>query len=118
MCPKAARRNGVLLSQGDHRCPTPTHLSLGDRSLSNRLLLVDDDFVTFLQNPTQPKEDPMNLNSKLLGGAAVALLAAAFAAPAQAQTTPVYSGGGTLAEKVYRDIFNCYGNQSGADLGT
>ena len=60
----------------------------------------------------------MNLNSKLLGGAAVALLAAAFAAPAQAQTTPVYSGGGTLAEKVYRDIFNCYGNQSGADLGT
>jgi ABC-type phosphate transport system substrate-binding protein len=57
----------------------------------------------------------MTLNSKLLGGAAVALLAAAFAAPAQAQTVPLYSGGGTLAEKVYRDIFNCYGNQSGGD---
>jgi phosphate transport system substrate-binding protein len=57
-----------------------------------------------------------NLNSKLLGGAAVALLAAAFAAPAQAQTVPLHSGGGTLAEKVYRDIFNCYGNHSGGDL--
>jgi ABC-type phosphate transport system substrate-binding protein len=58
----------------------------------------------------------MTLNSKLLGGAGAALLVAAFAAPAQAQTVPLYSGGGTLAEKVYRDIFNCYGNQSGGDL--
>jgi len=56
-----------------------------------------------------------NLNSKLLGGAAVALLAGMFAAPAQAQTVPLHSGGATLAEKVYRDIFNCYGNQSGGD---
>jgi ABC-type phosphate transport system substrate-binding protein len=54
----------------------------------------------------------MNLTSKLLGGAGAALMVAAFAAPAQAQTTPLYSGGGTLAEKVYRDIFNCYGNRS------
>jgi len=57
----------------------------------------------------------LKLNSKLLGGAGAALMVAAFAAPAQAQTTPLYSGGGTLAEKVYRDIFNCYGNQSGGD---
>jgi ABC-type phosphate transport system substrate-binding protein len=55
----------------------------------------------------------LNLNAKLLGGAAVALLATTFAA--QAQTVPLYSGGGTLAEKVYRDIFNCYGNTSGGD---
>jgi len=53
-------------------------------------------------------------NSKLLGSATVALLALAYAMPAQA-ATPLYSGGGTLAEKVYRDIFNCYGNHAGGD---
>ena len=57
----------------------------------------------------------LKLNSKLLGGAGAALMVAAFAAPAQAQTTPLYSDSGTLAEKVYRDIFNCYGNQSGGE---
>src|SRR5689334_3209708 len=57
----------------------------------------------------------MKITSKLLGGAGAALLVAAITAPAQAQTVPLYSGGGTLAEKVYRDIFNCYGNQSGGD---
>src|SRR5258706_14600934 len=98
MCPKAARRNGVLLSQGDHRCPTPTHLSLGGLSPNRSALLVGDDFVTLLQTQTtQPKDDPMTLNSKLLGSAGAALLAAAFAVPAQAQTVPLYSGGGTLA---------------------
>jgi ABC-type phosphate transport system substrate-binding protein len=62
------------------------------------------------------------LNSKLLGGATVAFLAMAVAAPAQAQVTKLYSGGGTLAEKIYRDVFNCYGDQAGgeftAGLGT
>jgi ABC-type phosphate transport system substrate-binding protein len=57
----------------------------------------------------------MNLNSKLLGGAAIALLAATFAAPAQAQTTVLYSGGATFPEKLYRDIFNCYGDTSGGE---
>src|ERR1700740_1413419 len=57
----------------------------------------------------------MNLNSKLLGGAAVALLTGLFAVPAQAQTV-LYSGGATLPEKVYRDIFNCYGDTSGGEL--
>src|ERR1700754_4349228 len=57
-----------------------------------------------------------NLNSKLLGGAAVALLAGMLAAPAQAQTVPLYAGGATLPEKVYRDIFNCYGDNSGGGL--
>jgi ABC-type phosphate transport system substrate-binding protein len=42
------------------------------------------------------------------------LLATTFVAPAYA-ITPLYSGGGTLAEKVYRDIMNCYGNHSGGD---
>ncbi len=57
---------------------------------------------------------PLNLNSMLLGSAAAALLAVVSAAPAQA-ITPLYSGGGTLAEKVYRDAMNCYGNHSGTD---
>ena len=56
----------------------------------------------------------LNLNSKLLAGAAVALFAAA--APAHAQITPLYAGGATFPEKVYRDIFNCFGNQAGGDL--
>jgi ABC-type phosphate transport system substrate-binding protein len=54
----------------------------------------------------------LNLSSKLLGGVAVAIVASAVSAPAQAQTV-LYSGGGTLAEKVYRDIFNCYGGTDG-----
>jgi phosphate transport system substrate-binding protein len=63
------------------------------------------------------------LKSKSLGGTAAAvMLAAAFSAagtaPAQAQTTGLYSGGGTFAEKVYRDIMNCYGNHDGTDLTT
>jgi phosphate transport system substrate-binding protein len=57
-----------------------------------------------------------NLNSKLLGGAAVALLAAMFSAPAQAApASALYTGGGTLAEKVYRDVMNCYGATSSGD---
>ena len=58
----------------------------------------------------------MTLNSKLLGSAAVALLAATFAVPAQAQTTALYGGGSTFVEKVYRDTFDCYGNHSSGDL--
>ena len=51
--------------------------------------------------------------SKLLGGASIALLAAAWAAPVQAApTTALYAGGATLPEKVYRDIMNCYGDHS------
>lgn len=58
-----------------------------------------------------------NLTSKLLGGVAVAIVASAICAPAQAQTV-LYSGGGTLAEKVYRDIFNCYGGTDGGAFST
>src|SRR5262249_42753062 len=81
-------------------------------------LLVGDDFVTFLKPQPNPKEDPMTkLNSKLLGGAGFALMALAVAAPAKAQPVPLHSGGGPLAEKVYRDIFNCYGDSGAADTG-
>src|SRR6266702_6236058 len=51
-------------------------------------------------------------NSIILGAAAVALAAGS----AGAATTPLYSGGGTLAEKVYRDLFNTYGNTASGDL--
>ncbi len=54
---------------------------------------------------------------KPIGGmvAAVAVAAcftATGSAPARAATTPLYSGGSTLAELVYRDLFSCYGSNS------
>jgi ABC-type phosphate transport system substrate-binding protein len=45
--------------------------------------------------------------------AAIALTAATGA---RADTTPLYAGGSTLVEKVYRDLFNTYGNTAGTDL--
>ena len=51
-------------------------------------------------------------NSIMLGAAVVALAAGT----AGAATTPLYSGGGTLAEKVYRDLFNTYGKTASGDL--
>ena len=45
----------------------------------------------------------------LLAGVSVAALAAtAMPALAQTPSTTLYGGGGTLAAKVYRDLFNCY----------
>ena len=60
------------------------------------------------------------IKSRFLEGATASLLlAAAFSTvgttAAQAQTTNLYAGGSTFAEKVYRDIMNCYGNHSGTD---
>ena len=55
----------------------------------------------------------LNSTPKLLGGAvAVGALATAFTTfDARAQTIqPIYSGGGTLAANVYRDLFNCWGS--------
>ena len=52
--------------------------------------------------------------------AAVALVTSSLVsvdtAPARAATTPLYSGGATFPELAYRDLFNCYGNNSGANL--
>ena len=52
--------------------------------------------------------------SIIMGGMAAAV--ALTAGVAGATTTPLYSGGGTLAEKVYRDLFNIYGNTASQDL--
>lgn len=49
---------------------------------------------------------------RYLGGTA---LLVAMSLPAMA-ASPLYSGGGTLAEKAYRDIFNAYGSVAGGDL--
>ena len=60
----------------------------------------------------------LTFKAKTLGGvAATAVLAAAFAVPAFAvsPTIPLYAGGATFPEKVYRNIMNCYGNSSGTD---
>src|SRR6185369_11263763 len=55
--------------------------------------------------------------SKFAFTASALALATAFTGVAQATPTGVYSGGGTAAEIIYRDIFNCYGATSGGDLG-
>ena len=57
----------------------------------------------------------LKLNSKLLAGATAALFCAMIA-PAQAQITPLFAGGSPVPQRVYRDIFNCYGNQAYGDL--
>jgi ABC-type phosphate transport system substrate-binding protein len=55
-----------------------------------------------------------NIMLKSAGGtAAVFALATAFTGAGA--VTPLYSGGGTLAEKVYRDIFNQYGSNASGD---
>ena len=55
--------------------------------------------------------------SVLMGGmaAAIALTAAAGSVHATT-TTPLYGGGSTLVEKVYRDVFNAYGSTASGDL--
>jgi ABC-type phosphate transport system substrate-binding protein len=63
----------------------------------------------------------LTFKTMTLGGvAASVVLAAAFAVPAYAvsPTIPLYAGGATFPEKVYRDIMNCYGNSSGTDTET
>lgn len=58
------------------------------------------------------------LTSVTMGGmVAAAALAISFTVsttPAHATATPLYSGGGTLAELFYRDMFSCYGSNSTA----
>jgi ABC-type phosphate transport system substrate-binding protein len=51
----------------------------------------------------------MSFKKTLIGASALAVIAA-FAPHAEAATpaTTLYAGGGTLAAKLYRDIFNCY----------
>jgi len=53
---------------------------------------------------------------KLAAGIAAAVaLATAFTSAHAQQLTPLYAGGGTLAEKVYRDIYNQYGSTASQD---
>jgi ABC-type phosphate transport system substrate-binding protein len=53
--------------------------------------------------------------SVIMGGMAAAI-ALTTVASAGAAETPIYAGGSTLVEKVYRDLFNYYGSSSSGDL--
>lgn len=53
--------------------------------------------------------------SVIMGGMAAAV-ALATAANAMATETPLYGGGSTLVEKVYRDVFDAYGSTASGDL--
>lgn len=55
---------------------------------------------------------PRVSGTKSLAGIVAMLLAPAL--PAQA-LTPLYGGGSVLAERIYRDLFNCYGSHAGGD---
>jgi hypothetical protein len=51
----------------------------------------------------------MSFKTALIGASALAFAAVIAAPAAQAQSkTTLYGGGGTLAAKLYRDVFNCY----------
>jgi phosphate transport system substrate-binding protein len=58
----------------------------------------------------------INRTSIIMGGMAAAIALTAASGASAAATTPVYAGGSTLVEKVYRDLFNTYGNSSAGDL--
>jgi ABC-type phosphate transport system substrate-binding protein len=53
---------------------------------------------------------------QLLGSVAVGVLASATTPAAAAAPAGLYAGGATFPEKVYRDIFDCYGSTSGGQL--
>src|SRR5262245_22236194 len=57
----------------------------------------------------------IKLKANLLGGVATAVaFACTTVTPAEAvPATPLYAGGATFPEKVYRDIMNCYGDSDG-----
>lgn len=58
----------------------------------------------------------MTIRTSILMGGMAAAIALTAAAGAGAATTPLYGGGSTLVEKVYRDTFNAYGSTAAGDL--
>ena len=59
-------------------------------------------------------DNQLTFKQRALGGISLAvLIAGAYATPGSAAVTQfIYGGGATFPERVYRDIFNCYGNHS------
>jgi len=55
-------------------------------------------------------------SSILMGGMAAAVALTAAGGAFAAGPTPLYGGGSTLVEKVYRDLFNTYGASASGDL--
>jgi ABC-type phosphate transport system substrate-binding protein len=60
----------------------------------------------------------MTVRSSIIMGGMAAAIALTVAGGAGATPTPLYGGGSTLVEKVYRDLFNAYGSTSSGDLCT
>ena len=58
----------------------------------------------------------MTIRTSILMGGMAAAIALTAVTGANADTLPLYGGGSTLVEKVYRDLFNTYGNTAGTDL--
>ncbi len=60
----------------------------------------------------------MSLKTILVGASALAVLATTMPAAKADSTTTVFGGGGTLAAKLYRDLFNCYSSSNYAIFAT
>ncbi len=60
----------------------------------------------------------MSLRTILAGASALAVCVTAMPAAHAASTTTVFGGGGTLAAKLYRDLFNCYSASAYTILAT
>src|SRR5579859_2613630 len=60
----------------------------------------------------------MTVRSSIIMGGMAAAIALTAAGGAGATPTPLFGGGSTLVEKVYRDLFNAYGSTSSGDLCT
>ena len=54
--------------------------------------------------------------SVIMGGMAAAVALTTAGSVGAATPTPLYGGGSTLVEKVYRDLFNAYGSTASGDL--
>jgi ABC-type phosphate transport system substrate-binding protein len=59
----------------------------------------------------------MSFRKALAGASALAVVAVSMPAFAQPATT-IFGGGGTLAAKLYRDVFNCYSSSNYGIYGT
>src|SRR5215469_6028934 len=58
----------------------------------------------------------MTKRTSIIMGGIAATVALTAAGVAGAATTVLYGGGSTLAEKVYRDVFNAYGDTASGEL--
>ena len=80
--------------------------------------LHDASAGVFARLAVNEKEQYMSLKTILVGASALAVFATTMPAARADQTTTVFGGGGTLAAKLYRDLFNCYSASAYAIFAT